>query len=65
MNFTRVPHLSLTRLHQRLLGLIRSYPVELPYPILLSIGLLLTRPYKVLPSRITLLDPFPIGLLPT
>jgi hypothetical protein len=39
-----------------LTGLIRSYPTELRYPILLPIGLLLTQPYTILPGRITLLD---------
>jgi hypothetical protein len=55
----------LTRSHQYLAGLIHSYPTELLYPILLPIGLLLTRPYTVLPDRITLPDIFQIRLLPT
>jgi hypothetical protein len=46
-------------------GLTRSYPPELPYPILLLIGLLLARPYTVLPGRVTLPDLFPIRLLST
>jgi hypothetical protein len=59
----------LTRFFSRsdfyLLGLTRSYPAELPYMTPLSIRLLLTRPYTVLPDRITLPDHFSIGLLPT
>jgi hypothetical protein len=55
----------LIRSHQCLSSLICSYPAESPYPILLPLGLLLTRPYTVLPDRITLPDPFPVGLLPT
>jgi hypothetical protein len=47
------------------MGLIRPYPTESPYPILLPIRLLLTRPYMVLPGRITLPNLFPIKLLPT
>jgi hypothetical protein len=35
-------------------SLTRSYPAELPYPILLPIKLLLTQPYTVWPDRITL-----------
>jgi hypothetical protein len=65
LNFIRAPYPSLSRSHQCLPGLIRSYLAELPYPILLPIELLLTRPYTVLPGRITLLDLFSIGLLPT
>jgi hypothetical protein len=38
---------------------------KLSYPILLMIGLLLTRPYMVLPGRITIPDLFSIGLLHT
>jgi hypothetical protein len=64
LNFTQAPYPSLTRSYQYLPGLICSYPAELPYPILLPIRLLLTRPYMVLPGRITLLGLFPIGLLP-
>jgi hypothetical protein len=56
---------SLTRSHQCLPGLIRPYLAKSPYPILLPIRLLLTRPCTVLPSRITLPDLFLIGLLPT
>jgi hypothetical protein len=40
-------------------GLTRSYSAGLPYPILLPVGLLLTRPYTVLPGRITLPDRSP------
>jgi hypothetical protein len=61
----RTPPEHLTRSHQCLLGLIRSYPAELPYPILLLVGLILIRPYTVLPGQITLPNLFPIGLLPT
>jgi hypothetical protein len=64
-NLARTPYPSLTRSHQCLPGLICSYPTESCYHILLSIGLLLTWPYTVLPGRITLPDPFPIGFLPT
>jgi hypothetical protein len=56
---SRTPLERLTRSHQCLPGLICSYPVELPYLILLPIGLLLTRPYVVLPGRITLPDSSP------
>jgi hypothetical protein len=52
--FIRASYPSLTGLHQCLLGLIRPYPVESPYPILLPIRLLLIWPYTVLPDRITL-----------
>jgi hypothetical protein len=59
----------LTRFFSRsdfyLSGLTQSYPAELPYPILLSIGLLLTWPYTVLPGQVTLPDLFPVGHLPT
>jgi hypothetical protein len=65
LNTARTPYPSLTWSHQCLPGLICSYPVESPYLILLPIGLLLTQPYKVLPSRITLPDLFPVRLLPT
>jgi hypothetical protein len=58
-------YLSLIRSHQCLSGLICSYPAESPYPILLLIGLLLTRSYTVLLDRITLPDTLLIGLLPT
>jgi hypothetical protein len=64
-NSTRAPYLSLTRSHQCLPSLIHSYPAELSYLILLPIKLLLTRPYTVLPGRITLPDLFWIRLLPT
>jgi hypothetical protein len=40
-------YLSFIRLHQCLSGLICSYPTELLYPILLSIGHLLNRSYSV------------------
>jgi hypothetical protein len=63
-NSTWVPYSSLTRSHQCLPGLRRSYPTELPYPILLSIRLLLTRHYMVLPDRVILSDLFPVRLLP-
>jgi hypothetical protein len=64
---------SLPELHPRALpdrikslpGLIRSYPAELPYSILLPIRLQLTRPYTVLPGRIILPDLFPVGIMPT
>jgi hypothetical protein len=62
---TRTPPEHLTRAHQCLPGLIRSYPAELPYLILLPIGLLLTRPYTVSPNRVTLPDLFSVRLLPT
>jgi hypothetical protein len=39
--------------------LIRSYPTELPFLILLPIGLLLTWPCTVLPDQITLPDSSP------
>jgi hypothetical protein len=55
----------LIRLQQCLSGLICSYLTESPYPILLPIGLLLTRPYTVLPNQISLPDPFSVRLLPT
>jgi hypothetical protein len=64
-HLTQTPPERLTRLVQCLPSLIRSYPAELSYPILLLIGLLLTQSYTVLPGRITLPDMFPIGLLPT
>jgi hypothetical protein len=63
--FIRAPNPSLTRSNQCLPSLIHPYPAESPYPIIFPIGLLLTRPYTVLPDQITLPDLFPIGLLPT
>jgi hypothetical protein len=48
-----------SRLDFYLPDLIWSYPAELPYPTPLLIRLLLTRPYIVLPSRITLPDSSP------
>jgi hypothetical protein len=54
-----------SRLDCYLPSLTQSYPVELPYSTPLSIRLLFTWPYTVLPSRITLPDLFPIELLPT
>jgi hypothetical protein len=59
LNSIRVPYPSLTQTQRCLLGLIRSYQAELPYPILLPIRLLLTRPYTVLPGGITLPDSSP------
>jgi hypothetical protein len=56
---TWTPSECLTRSHQCLPGLIHSYPAELLYLILLPIGLLLTRPYTVLPGQITLPDSSP------
>jgi hypothetical protein len=56
---TQTPPGCLIRSHQCLPGLIRSYPAELPYLILLSIRLLLIRPYTVLPGQSTLPDSSP------
>jgi hypothetical protein len=51
---TQTPPERLTRSHQCLPRHICSYPAELPYPILLLIGLLLTWPYMVLRGRTTI-----------
>jgi hypothetical protein len=69
LNPTRAHYLSLIQSHQCFPGLIRSYPSELPYLILLPIRLLLTWPNYLtwflnrsdfyLPGRITLPDPSP------
>jgi hypothetical protein len=51
---TRTPAEHLTRSHQCLPGITCSYPAKLAYPILLPIGLQITRPYTILPDQITL-----------
>jgi hypothetical protein len=49
-NLARTPYPTLTQSNQCLPGHICSNLAELPYPILLPIGLLLTQPYMVLPD---------------